>query len=276
MRYFRILGAIALGLLIVACRKDHVASPNPLPTAPAKKVLLKDIIIPNLPSPYYHFEYNQDSMVAKVGFAAGYNAYDVIYKGNSIAEMRNNIAVNHDTLRYLYDNAGKVFMITFINQANVLYRHVAFAYNGDQVKEIDWDHKVGDVGFQIDRSLTFTYYPDGNVKTVAELRRADDGSTTNSTWQIEQYDDKINVDDFDLVHDGIHDHLFLFQGFRLQKNNPGREIFTQAAGQPAYTVDFGYTYNRDNTPAAKTGNLLYTDGPDAGKKFQTNTAYTYY
>jgi hypothetical protein len=275
MRSFKPLWALSLGLLLVACRKDHNITSTP-PPDPVAKVLLKDIIISNLPSPYYHFEYNSDSMPTRVSFASGYTNYDVLYNGNTIAEMRNNIIVNHDTLRYLYDNAGKVFMITFINQSNTLYRHVSFLYNGDQVKEIDWDHKIGDVGFQIDRSLKFTYYPDGNLNTVAELRRADDGSVTNSAWQFEQYDDKINVDDFDLVHDGIHDHLFLFQGFRLQKNNPGREIFTQAAGQPAYTVDYGYTYNHDNTPAVKTGNLIFTDGPDAGKKFPTSTTYTYY
>ena len=268
---------MTLGLLLVACGKDHDHLPTPSPPANQdKRVLLKDILIANLPSPYYHFEYNSDSMATGVSFASGYTNYGVVYNGRKIAEMRNNIIVNHDTLRYLYDNTGKVFMITFINLANDLYRHVSFMYNGDQVKEIDWDHKVDGVGFQIDRTLKFTYYPDANLKTVAELRRSDDGTVTNSTWQFEQYDDKINVDDFDLVHDGIHDHLFLFQGFRLQKNNPGREIFTQAAGQTAYTVDYSYTYNRDNTPSLKTGSLLFTDGADAGKTFPTSTSYTYY
>gem|GEM_PF-6222740 len=88
--------------------------PPPPPPDPVKKVLLKDITIPNLPSPYYHFEYNSDSLVTKVDFASGFSIYDVLYSGNNIAEMRNNIIVNHDTLRYLYDNTGKVFMITFI------------------------------------------------------------------------------------------------------------------------------------------------------------------
>ncbi|HEY4334393.1 MAG TPA: hypothetical protein VGM89_00805, partial [Puia sp.] len=160
--------------------------------------------------------------------------------------------------------------------SNVLYRHVSFLYNGDQVKEIDWDHKIANVGFQIDRTLKLTYYSDGNLKTVEQLRRADDGSVTNSTWQYEAYDDKINVDDFDLVHDGIHDHLFLLQGFRLQRNNPARETFTQSAGQTGYTVDYTYTYNSDHTPSAKAGTLTYTDGPDAGKKFPVSTSYTYY
>ena len=73
--------------------------------------------------------------------------------------MRNNILVNHDTLRYVYDNAGKLVMLRFINTANVLYRTVFFTYNGDQIKEIEWNHKEGNVGYLIDRTLTFTFIP---------------------------------------------------------------------------------------------------------------------
>jgi hypothetical protein len=216
-------------------------------------------------------------MVTKADFASGFTIYDVIYTGNKIAEMRNNIIVNHDTLRYLYDNAGKVSMIKFISQENVVYRHVTFAYNGGQVKEIEWDHKEGDAGFLIDRTLTFTYHPDGNVKTITEHRPAHQGSPElTAVRQFGQYDHKINVEDFSLIHDGIHDHLFLLQGFRLQKNNPGKETYSAGAGLTAYTVDYTYTYNSDNTPSSKTGDLLFTDGGDAGKRFRTNAAYTYY
>src|SRR5258708_6889866 len=103
MRRGQIVLIVALGLLLAACRKDHTPlRPTPPPVSgPAKKVLLKDIVIPHLPSPYYHFEYNSDSLATKVDFASGYSIYDVLYKGNTIAEMRNNIIVNHDTLRYL-------------------------------------------------------------------------------------------------------------------------------------------------------------------------------
>src|SRR5882757_5705843 len=127
MRYNEAFRIVVFTLLLASCKKDHTTNPpTPPPPDPVKKVLLKDITIPNLPSPYYHLEYNSDSMITKVDFASGFSIYDVVYSGNRIAEMRNNIIVNHDTLRYLYDNAGKVFMINFINQENVLYRHVSF------------------------------------------------------------------------------------------------------------------------------------------------------
>jgi hypothetical protein len=279
MQRSHVVGILALALLLIACRKDHTTPPPPAPptSAPTKKVLLKDIVIPHLPSPYYHFEYNSDSLTTSINFASGFSFYDVIYKGNTIAELRNNIIVNHDTLRYLYDNTGKLFMITFINQSNVLYRHVNFTYDGDHVKNIEWDHKEGDVGFLIDRSATFTYHPDGNVKTITDRRPAHEGSPeTIITDQFEQYDDKVNVDDFSLIHDTYHDHLFLLQGFRLQKNNPTKEIFSAGPGNLAYTVDYTYTYNSDKSPAVKTGNLFYTGGSDVGKRFTTNTYYSYY
>jgi hypothetical protein len=98
---------------------------------------------------------------------------------------------------------------------------------------------------------------------------------SNSLKLFEGYDDKINVDDFSLVHDGIHDHLFFFFFFRVQKNNPSRESLT-VDGASLYVVDYTYDYNADGTPSAKKGNLLFTGGADAGKRFQTSSFYTYY
>ena len=259
--------------ILVSCRKGHDTYPPP--PDPVKKILLKDIIIPHLPSPYYHFEYRTDSTIAKVSFASGFSMYDVFYSGNRISEMRNNIIVNHDTLRYLYDNMGRVAIIKFINDTGLTYRHVFLSYNDDLVKEIDWDHRVGDIGYIYDRTLTFTYFTDGNVKEIKEHRPAIDGQTeVNFVTQYDQYDDKINVDDFALLQDGYHNHIFLPSGFRIQKNNPGKEIRTGDGDN--YTVDYTYTYNDDNAPLTKTGELTFTNGSQAGQKFPVNTNYTYY
>jgi hypothetical protein len=278
MRYPEVLRIVAFVSLFISCRKDHSVNPPPSPpTETGKKILLKDIIIPHIPSPFYHFEYNKDSMVSKANFSDGFAVYDVLYTGNKIAEMRNIIIVNHDTLRYVYDNAGKLNMIRFINDENGLYRHVAFAYDGNRVNEINWDHKEANGGFLTDRTLTMAYYPEGNVKAIKEHRPAQNGSAeVNTIRQFEKYDDKINVDDFSIIHDGIHDHLFLLQGFRLQKNNPGKETFSAGAGLAAYTIDYSYTYNSDGTPSSRAGDFLYTAGSDAGLRTQISTTYTYY
>ena len=280
MRYERQLLSLTFGMILFSCKKDqpsHETNPPTVPpNPPAQHVLLKDIIIPHLPSPYYHFEYNSDSLVTKVDFASGYSIYDVFYADNKISELRNNIIVNHDTLRYLYDPAGKLVFMKFISQSNVVYRLVSFAYDGDLVKEIDWAVKESNIGYFIDRILTFTYYPGGNVKTMIDRRPDTNGSPAHTNMTLyEKYDNKTNVDDFSIIHDSFHDHLFLLQGFRLQNNNPGKEtLFVDSVG--LYTVDYTYVYNPNNTPSTKMGSLMFTSGPDSGKIFQTNTAYTYY
>lgn len=276
MRYSLTLLTISFVVLLFSCKKESTPDPAEPPAAPVKHVLLKDITIPHLPSPYYHFEYNTDSLPVKVDFGSGYTMYNVFYNGNAIAEMRNNIFVNHDTLRYVYDNAGRVLQINFINQSNVMYRHVIFTYNGGQVAAINWDRKTGNAGFVIDRHMTFTFYPDGNVKTITDYRPSINGIPAHTyIGTFEQYDDNINVDDFSLIHDGIHDHLFLLQGFRLQKNNPMKETFS-VDGTDYYTVDYSYTYNNDHTPSNRTGDLVFTSGPDKGKHFETHSIYSYY
>jgi hypothetical protein len=262
-------------VLLLSCKKEHRPPFDP-PAVPARHILLKDITIPNLPSPYYHFEYSADSLVKKADFASGYTMYDVLYSGNRIGEMRDNIIINHDTLRYQYDNAGKLALIKFINGANISYRLVFFSYEGNRVNKIEWDQKIGDVGYIVDRTLSFAYYADGNVKTITEHRPPMNGvDDYTSVKTLEQYDDKINVDDFSLIHDGIHDHLFLLQGFRLQKNNPKKERLS-VNGTDLYTIDYTYTYNSDQTPSNKAGDFLYLSGQYAGQRFQTNSFYSYY
>lgn len=267
---------MSFAAILLSCKKEHGTDPAKPPIAAGKHILLKDIVIPNLPSPYYHFEYNPDSLVAKADFASGFSTYDILYSGGRITDMRNNIIVNHDTLRYIYDNTGKVALIKFINDSNVVYRLAFFSYNGDQIKEIEWDQKEGNVGFIIDRTLKFTFYPDGNVNTITENRPPlNNVPEYTSVTTFEQYDDKINVDDFSLIHDGFHDHLILPQGFRLQRNNPKKESLS-VNGTDLYTNSYTYSYNSDNTPSRKTGDFVYLSGPDAGKRFETNSFYTYY
>src|ERR1044071_7189643 len=106
MKSRQLLWTMAFAVIIVSCRKEH-GDPDPHtppPPVSTKKILLKEINIPRLPSPYYHFEYGPDSLATRVEFGSGFTMYDIIYSGGRISEMRNNIFVNHDTLRYVYDN----------------------------------------------------------------------------------------------------------------------------------------------------------------------------
>ena len=98
-------------IVLFSCKKDRYDSPLPEPETPT--VLLKDIVIPNLPSPYYHFEYDAAGRASFVSFASELTRYNVIYSGARITEMKNNILVNKDRLQYTYDNVGRVSNVTY-------------------------------------------------------------------------------------------------------------------------------------------------------------------
>ena len=71
MRYRLVLLILIFVVTLLSCRKENRDDPPNPPPSPQieKKVLLKDITIPHLPSPYYHFEYNSDSLCTKANFA---------------------------------------------------------------------------------------------------------------------------------------------------------------------------------------------------------------
>src|SRR4030095_3050683 len=108
--YFTLL----ISTILVSCKKESRQKQQPTsetPSVPA--VLLKDLVLSGLPSPYYHFEYNSDGKVIVANFASGYYIYDVFYLNGRISEMRNNILVNKDRLQYFYDETGKVNSVTY-------------------------------------------------------------------------------------------------------------------------------------------------------------------
>lgn len=276
MKCWFIQWAAACSIFMVSCKKEETQHPAPPePSQFIQKIMLKDIIVPRLPSPYYHFEYGSDSLVSKAAFASGYYMYDVLYSGGRIREMRNNIIVNHDTLRYFYDNSGKVSEVDFIDQNSILNRHVIFNYSAAKVSQITWDHKVSGDQFVPYRILTFAYHANGNLKTMNDFRPAADGvEAIDFTTHYDDYDDMINVDDFTLIHDGIHDHFLLLPELHLQKNNARMEWVTGVAEE--YAVSYKYSYNADHAPVLKSGELIFTSGNNAGEKFNVSTSYSYY
>jgi hypothetical protein len=267
----RYLLVMMMTAVLVSCKKGKVTI-SPQPTAPM--VLLKEIVIPLLPSPYYHFEYNAEGKPSFVSFASELYRYDVVYDGDRINEMRNNIIVNKDRLQYFYDNAGRVFLIKYADSTGVVKQRSFFTYDGQKLVKIERDHKT-DGGFIIDRTMTMTYYADGNLLELAIHRPPIAGqSESNYVNRFEQYDNKINTDAFGLLHEEFFEHLILLPGIQLQKNNPGKEIRTGDGIN--YKVEYTYSYNDKNVPLTKTGEATVLNGADAGQKFQTNSMYTYY
>lgn len=274
----RPLAVLALTLAMFACGQDAMITPPitpPPPPPPPANVLLKDIVIPLLPSPYYHFEYDTTGRVKAVSFASGLTMYDVTYDGNRIAELRNNILVNHDRLVYSYDDAGRVGMIHYVDSQGITFTNINFSYEGQRLTNVERDRRV-EGGFVVDKTMSLSYYSDGNLMDLSEHRPPIAGvqDETTSVTHFEQYDTGTNVDAFGLLHDEFFDHLVFLPGVQLQKGNPRRETRT-GAGQN-YAVDYTYAYDGHNRPLSKNGDLVILNGADAGKRVQTTSIFTYY
>src|SRR5262245_49861064 len=107
-------------LLAISCKKKYDNGELlPPPSPPAPTVFLKDLVLSNLPSPYYHFEYSADGRVNFVSFASEFFRYNIIYDGNRISEMRNDILVNKDRLQYKYDNQGRVNEVDYADSTGL-------------------------------------------------------------------------------------------------------------------------------------------------------------
>ena len=268
------LAVVGLWSAVLAACSDAVLAPPPPPPPPAA-VLLKDIEIARLPSPYYHFEYDSAGRIAVVSFASGLTHYNVTYDGGRIAELQNNILVNHDRLLYTYDTAGRVAVVSEVDDTGAAFKHVVLSYNGDQLIGLERDRRVAG-GFIIDKTMSMTYDVDGNLKDLTEHYPAIAGlqDEATSVEHFEQYDSGINVDGFGLIHNDFFDHLVLLPGVQLQQGNPRRE--SRTGDGLNYVVDYTYTYDTQNRPLSKIGALTITNGPDAGRQIQTSSVFTYY
>jgi hypothetical protein len=242
---------------------------------PPASVRLKDIVIPHLPSPYYHFDYDGQGMVSSVSFASGLTTYDVTYSGGRIGEMRNNTIANHDRLVYVYDDAGRVAAIRETDENGVVFIALFFTYAGDKLTQLERDRRVTG-GFIIDKTLSFSYDADGNLLELTDHRPAIDGVQLETTVKdrFEQYDNGINVDAFSLIHNDFFDHLVLLPTAQLQKSNPRR--VTRTGDAENYTVDYNYFYDGLNRPREAIGDLAFTTGPSAGQHFQVASVFSYY
>jgi hypothetical protein len=268
---------LLLTVAVLACSDEPGTTAPPLPPPPPPppaSPLLKDIAIPNLPSPYYHFEYDTTGRVRVASFASGLLTYDVQYVNDRITEMRNVAVISGTRLVYAYDGVGRVSGVRYVDSNGVTFMLVVFSYDGARLTGVERDRLV-EGGFIIDKTMTFSYYPDGNLMELTEHRPSIDGQAETTTIdRFEQYDDKINVDGFSLIHDDFFDQLVLLPGVQLQKGNPARQ--THTGDGVNFTVDYGYTYDHRNRPLTKSGDLTVLNGSDAGRRFQTLSVFSYY
>lgn len=267
---------ITIAASFISCKKEsNRLPPVTPPPSQVEEILLKDIVVPNLPSPYYHFEYNDLGFVSHASFASGLMLYDISYASRRINEMKSIHFINKDRLLYQYEN-DKVVLIRYINEAGVNYKRCFISYNlAGRLTQMEWEIKLPDVGFALERTVNFTYYPDGNLLERKDQRHAINGRQNAATYldRFEDYENKVNTDGFMLVHDN-NDHLILLPRVKFQKNNPQKNVRTGDGLN--YEITYTFTYNNLNRPIEKKGNAVFTSGPNAGQHFQTRAFFTYY
>jgi hypothetical protein len=267
-RFFLLI--LSFSFFLFSCNKHK---PEPIPQPIPDKVLVKDIILSDLPSPYYHFEYDANGTLNNVGFASGVADYDLTYQNGRLYEMINKANYNNEKLVYEYQN-NKLILIKILNHNGELYQRCFLNYDQNgRLKELEWELKIQNTGFVNLRTVQFDYYNDGNLSELRDHRYAV-GSQDEADYidKFENYDNKTSVDGFSLFHKN-NEHVWILPDIQIQKNNAGK--ITRTGDGINYVVSYNYTYN-GNLPLKKHGDVLFTSGTDAGKQFQTESLYSYY
>ena len=263
-------------LLVAAlwgCGSDSAPVAAPLPD-PHPVALLKDIVIPNLPSPYYHFAYDPTGRMTNASFASDFTMYTLSYTNGRLSEMQNNILVNHDRLVYHYDNAGNVAQVDYVG-SNGIFTQVRFTYDGARLIGVERQRKMASA-FVVDKTMTMAYGADGNLSDLTMHYPAIDGVQSEATLSdhFENYDTGLNVDSFGLLHQEFFDHLILLPRVQLQKSNPRR--VTHSGDGDHYVVEYTYQYDEENRPLSQAGVLTFTSGTQSGQQFNVGATYSYY
>lgn len=274
---------ILLALLLAGCSDSTTTDPGnpggpgnpPPPPPPPASVRLRDIVIPNLPAPYYHFVYNSAGRIDSASFASGFTMYQVLYQDGRISQLVNNTLGNQDRLVYIYDGAQRVGTIDYVHPDGTVFTRLNLSYDGEKLTGLVRARELAD-SFVVDKTMSFSYYPDGNLEELTEHRPLIEGFQPDMTTvdRFEQYDSKINVDGFSLLHDDFFDHLALLPGVVLQKGNPAR--VTHTGDGDNYTVDNVVSYDGQNRPTSTVGDLVFLNGAHQGEHFRIESDFTYY
>ena len=280
MPFTRYIFIIVFEVILISCHKNSLEHPMPVPIGERPIVKLKDMIEQGLPSPYYHFEYNDTGYISRVAFASDLSSYDLSYYDGKVDLMLMNKDVPFDTKKdkIVYDYKDEQLTgIRIFDKNNVYYRKCLFTFSAArQLLQLDWYVKTDNTGLSKEQTLNFSYYPDGNLEKINRQVYAV-GPQISATYQdrFEDYDDKLNADGFALLHiDPFFLDLLLLPSVHLQMNNPRKMIHTGDGAN--YEVNYMYTYDNETRPVTKSGDFYYTSGQDAGKHTPILTTFTYY
>jgi hypothetical protein len=255
-----------------ACKKDKDASQQPPPPPPSfddrATVFLKDVVESGLPSPYFHFSYNDSGYVTNISFADGFFDYDVNYNNRRVAFMLNK--KNNARLDYFYTN-GRVSSIDQVLNGEKLWSY-KMTYAQNRLAQVRWLRFPIAGDSVVERKIELFYGTDGNLSEYKDYRPDNgNGLKLSRTFQFSQYDGATNVDDFYVFKNFFEDVIFL-PGVKLQKNNP--RLVRILGEQNDFEITYTYNY-RDNKPILKNGIFKQTRGGGSGETSLV-TSYTYY
>lgn len=277
--------SICFAVAVISCRKgDCPPEEDPkqpdAPVADIPAIRLKDMSVEKLPSPNYHFVYNDSGYITQVSYASGLTQYDITYSGKKILKIETNkdapFDINKDRLDYEYSN-GDPAVVKVTNKNGLLYRRCLLTFlPAHRLQKLTWEVNPGS-GFVAEQTLTFSYYGDGNLQEIAYHDFAV-GPLVENTYadRFENYDNKVNVDGFTWLHTitNVH-HPILLPSVQLQLNNPGRNVHTASKGL-TYDASYSYTYDAAGRPLTRTGPVTFTETNGTTGQFQSSTTYTYY
>lgn len=274
-RFMLLLTLTALACVASPSAPDAGPAPPPpsLPPPPSiADVRLREVVVPDLPSPHYRFEYDSSGRVTFASFASDLRAYDIEYRGALIAGMQSTRFIT-ERLAYFYDGAGKPTLVTYSDNAGAVYVRVRLTYAGNHLVGLERERLI-EGAFQLEKRLSFVYDAAGNLAELTD-RRLPVGGQTEATVvdRFEGYDRGINVDGFSLIHTESADHLVLLPGVRLQLGNPAG--VTRTGSGLNYHVDYTYTYDSAHRPLTKHGEVVILGGANAGQRFQTDASFSY-
>lgn len=270
MKYhlFIVLSVCLSGL--IACKKDVKVEPEQ-----PREIFLKEVSQSHLPSPSYYFEYDNSGHVNKASLSSGQSSYEVLYDGNFITELKNTSNANRDRIQYLYNSKKNVELIKVTNEQNGIKRLAELTYDSEnRLTKMEWEVKIDGMGLAREQTLQFSYNAHGNMVELRRDRHFIEDRQTAAVYidRFEQFDNMLNVNDFEHLH--LQDnHLLLLPGVHLQWNNPLKNVRTGDGLN--YEINYSYLYS-NSCPVQKNGDMLYTNGPDAGKHFNVGYTFTYY
>jgi hypothetical protein len=259
-------------LLTGSCRKEDDQGQAP-PPPKVGQPLLKEIIIQNLPSPYFRFDYNSDSSAKEISFASGLSTWLVEYDNRKIKSLTN--VKQPSKLFYFYSGSN----VTRIRTDNVLSgktewaNHFQYDNFNRLTKITTYQYATNGIDSVKYRETKFNYNKEFNLTGYELSGRRDDGSfVLFTTASYTNYDTGNNVDEFVIYKQFFEDFLYL-PNVKLQLNNP-RKLYLKN-GVNEYQVEYTYQYNNEN-PRTKRTKITQTKGSQAGTTTESLTQYFYF